>query len=441
MTRGAALVLWLALAAPAQEPAPAQEGAEAAPRSAGDARAQEVPPAAEPGRAPPPAQPPATDAGAKAEPATDAGAAPSLEAITGALQALAAEHAGRVRVETLATSPEGRAVELVVVGPGGEASDRDVPGLLVVGELGGGEAAGGWSAAAALALARRLAQEPSWNASAYVVPVLDPDARATGAAEPSALAADFPAGWTRGRSAIPLARPESLALARFLAEHPNLVLVVAPWTGPVAGTSAGAPALAAADRGACAALLDALGTARAGLRTLDSARGSILDFAYLAQGVLALGCAPRADAGAGSEAEARAGELLALARELPRLALEAGTPEAASSSVWQVDVRVANASALATESALSAAGRADRGVVLAVRGARLIASALREGDEGPFRLASAAGAGEGRVRVGRLPGRGATTVRLLLEAPGGAEVALEARGASAGVAAGTLVLR
>jgi hypothetical protein len=206
----------------------------------------------------------------------------------------------------------------------------------------------------------------------------------------------------------------------------------------------GGAAIPLTDGGACLGLLERLappGSQGSTWGFPSEPAATLFDYAYFAQGIFALGWSPgelSGEAGFGARVRERSATLVALARELPRLELTLAEPVASSTGICLVDVRVANVGGLPTESILSAGSRADRGVVLAVRGARLMASALRDA-QGSFRLPAQAGA-EGSVRLGRLAPQGERWVRLVLEAAAGAEVTVEVRGACAAGASQALRL-
>lgn len=489
MRRAALALVCLAASVLAQESPPAAEGQgawETVPDApVGTTPLQDAASSAGPETAEPPPSPTSRTSPRHSRPLT-------LDEIEAEGARLVAAHPELARLEPIGTSREGRPLNVLVLTSAETGPHTDKPGLLVVGDRGGASVQGG-DAESALEVAWALveaqdaaARQLLARASVYVAPLLDPDRRAarlasaegrTQTLEPvpalgrgaasvplsgsTAFDDDFPCGWLPpalrpGAARAPLSRPETLATARFLAEHPNLALVVGRFPLPGSGPSSDPPLeVPDEDRRVLPDLLELLdllgrppGRGHADWRVPSTPSGSLFDYAWFAQGVFAAGW-PAEPAVAldepGSEAfearlRGRVERVLALARELPGLTLEATPPVRSATGPWRLDLRLANVGGLPTESALSAAKRGDRELSLTVHGARVMAYALREPGEEVFRLRGEEGGSGERLRLGRLAPLGERWVRLVLAAEPGATVEITADGGWVASVTQTLVL-
>lgn len=185
----------------------------------------------------------------------DEGAYHSYAEAMAEIEALAAAHPGRTRVETIGASVEGRAIKALVVDP---APGR--PRAVLVGMLHARE----WIATEViLALARRVVEAPPAEAGrveTWIVPVLNPDGlewsqtqfkwwRGNRRKHPNGsygtdLNRNFPTGWGIGSSSVPgsqtykgpspLSEPESKALDDLVGRlDPALTMTVHAFGGMV----------------------------------------------------------------------------------------------------------------------------------------------------------------------------------------------------------------
>lgn len=408
-------------------PAPATGGTAEAPAPApSDGGATNDPP---PG---PPPEPPRFDQALR------------VAEIRAGLTALERAFPGRVRASTFATSTAGREVPLVVLGAPGRA-DLETPAMLVV-AVGADPAlheselalAACWAVCGAADAAAVLER-----GTCYVLPLLDVDARETGA-PPRGIRLDrnFPLGWVPaslrpGGGDLPLARPEATALVEFLLAHPNVVATVSVGGGRTSAADGrivdgDAVGLRPGDRTALAQALD--GPDAEGVAALDLALapgGGILEYAYEAHGIYPLTVQPP---GARTPDElaawtARAGAAVgALLARLPRLALSVRRVERLGEGSWQLDLAVANEGRFASHSELGQARRPREPLWLELTGARRIAVAVQELPGEPFRAVSVEPGPDGAIPLPlRLSGAGTCQVRLVLEAASGTELALALR--------------
>lgn len=457
----------------------AQEGA------GGDAPPVEVPPQ-EPPR-PAPSDAPAELPPAAGEPAAppQSGAPPpptptlppahppvtwplSSEALAAHLRGIAEAHPTIAALEILDRSAQGREILVLRLGLR-DGSERARPTLLLVDHH--GRASAGPEAMVALAWRLASAHEQDEGvrallarASLALAPALDPDARSqsvaalqlgASSAEPVPAAAlagrgalarferNFPSGWqpeTRrpGSGRVSLSMPETLAATRFLAglEAGSVVLGFAP-TSPPGQPYPGAE-LPAGDREVFLRLAAAL--ERPGARALipwyehGSPGGGFFDFAYQARGLYPLFLAlpseeELARTGAApfvAEVGERVQACLAL---LPRVELAQEAFERVAPDTWQLDLRLVNTGLVPTASALAGHRGARADVVLALSGAKLLATAHRAQRGAEYTP-------EFEVRtplsVGTLAGGEERWLRLLIEASSGAAVSVTASSPWAG---------
>ncbi|MEW6072083.1 MAG: M14 family zinc carboxypeptidase [Planctomycetota bacterium] len=379
----------------------------------------------------------------------------SIEEIEAAAAGLVARHPDWIRLETVGVSRSGRSIVAIVLTDAALVPAGAKPGLAVVDHLGGPDSRG---AEIALALAEDLAARRGSDPEAdrllsdvafYLLPALDPDARAVGEEagalppRPVRFGRNFPLGWlpaalVPGAGDTPLSEPETLATARFLAARPDLVALVdaLPLSPDLRPGTAEPPGIPAADLELHRSLAGVVGPAPwfAGER----GGGSLVEYAYRAQGVFAFTLflpRPLAPGPAFAEEVAlRVAEVESLAASLPRVTLVEEALAPLGSGLWQLDVRLANAGRLPTRSALRRERSPGGGIRLGLEGARLVATAVQEGEAGAYRVLAAAPGAADTIAAGDLDGGAARGLRLVLQAEPGAEIALVGRSAAAGTA-------
>lgn len=444
-----------------------------APAGAQDAGSQDRPaPAPAPTPAPVPDEPAATDAAP----------APTVRLTSAQIEAALAELAQSelVDLRSIGQSAGGKPLfALALAAPGPVARVDERPAILLADAcLDGGVRSGEALVALVRALASAAAADPAsfaWlgRCTLYVAPDLDPERRdrivaaaaaagdapgdaaraAPVAARPPRLAerfeVDFPTGWlppslAAGAGAFPLSRPESRALASFVAERDNVAAVAlvldyeahaAALIGGAVSEGTSADATSVLQRAAHDPL--AYETEPLFARPwIASAQGHPLDFVRDHLGRFAVAASwtdEPAEPAAG--AEALAGWVRTLAAALPRL--EYGFPSITrlgaaadgAPALWQVDVRLLDRGRLPVRG-LPVGGRPlARGVRLAVRSAELVALAEDPDGDGVYTVvprdaALRPSAGETRLRL-VLAGSAGTTVAIDCEAPRAARATLE----------------
>jgi len=373
-----------------------------------------------------------------------------LEEILTGLGRLVDEYPELASIETLGHSPLGHELQVVTLTDPSTGSPEEKPGLFFVdhrapGDTRGAEAvlAFGWS------LASRAGHEPGIEALladhvVYLMPACDPDARVVEdrtARAPIEFDLNFPLGWLPdslrpGSGAFPLARPETEALAGFLAAHTNLVLIVsvAP-PGPAADGPWRGAEFPEADREA----LDALSASFSGRADLElrpwgrlgSPGGGLFDHAYQALGIY-----PVAWVGAEADAasvKAIAKGTLGLLRRMPRMRIDPAAMREVAPGLWEVDVAISNGGVLPTLSALAAKRRTSGELYLDVEGTKLVATARKHDADAPFRTARLHPGSEAIDLLGSTLRGGETRwLRLILEGEAGTVVELQGVGVRAG---------
>ena len=243
----------------------------------------------------------------------------------------------------------------------------------------------------------------------YFVPCASPDLRTSVLAEmesgagpgPNAdgridLERNYPVGWNpfqggsdrrpRDPGPYPLSEPEARLISSFLVEHENIGAVVgfAPSNWP--SSEPGLELALVREPPSLQQLLDAQ-SANAGAPLQFSARagdprGTLDDFAYGQLGALPLrllcgeldestGLAlPRTDEIA-PLARKVAASLLSLSEALPRLSIAGTSVQRLKNDLWQIDLTIANAGSLRTQSVLGSARRAVALPRLAVAGSAI----------------------------------------------------------------------
>ena len=381
----------------------------------------------------------------------------SIEEIEAAAADLVTAHPSLVRLETVGISRGGRSIVGLVLTDSSRVPAGAKPGLLLVDHRGPG---GGLGAEIGLALAWDLAErhgsDPEvarllGDVAFTILPALDPDAwspavdEAVAPARPVDFDRNFPVGWLpevlrSGGGDYPLSEPETLATARFLESHPEVVMILdaVPLEAEPPPPGEGLPDVPSLLPGDREAYGDVLRTIPTGARPWSARReagGSLLAYAAEAQGAFAfLTVGPR---GAGVEERVAAGRRTAveLALRLPRVALRETGLVRLGPGLWQLDVVLENGGVLPTRSALARKRFPRAGIQLTLGGAKLVATAARDRAEGSFQVLTAKVAeGESTVAAGNLPGGGARGLRLILQAEAGTEVTLVGSSSSAGTA-------
>lgn len=302
-------------------------------------------------------------------------------------------------------------------------------------------------------------------ATLYLVPCLDPDARAlllepasdaSPLAREVALERNFPAGWNpwdgRAGGPYPLSEPETRALADFLTAHPNVALVQTYSQAPPASPSGAGLVLPPADGAAHAALLarataqleegeDLVAAPAAGLRG-----GSLLAHVVLDRGALGFtshlagrgqGRLPQVQELFGLARRAGSHTLL-LTRALPRLRIAAASVTRLRNELWQVDLDVENAGLMETAAPLAHTRRMVLPPGFEVAGGKLMAVAMAAPGEGELRpLPGPASA----FALPEIPGGGRVQLRLVVSAPGETTLSLSVSAPRAGAAQGSVTLR
>jgi hypothetical protein len=367
------------------------------------------------------------------------------------LHALAERSPELAVIELLGQSAGGREIAALRLGVRAAEGAPTKPVLLLV-DFQGSASAG---PEAMLELAWQLTQDFAHDervrallthAELVLAPTLDPDARSAPGSAIGAVSAaartvrferNFPSGWQPdavrpGSGRITLAKPETLAAARFLTELDGCAVLLgfvpsAPRGAPYAGAE-----LPAADREVFAKLGAALELDGASSLVpwfeLGTGGGGLFDFAYQARGIYPLAFTLPSEeelaAGglAGFTGAVRARVLRCLTL-LPRVEIRQEGLERLASDTWQLDVRIQNVGVVPTASAL-ALHRTRSDVVLHLDGAKLVATAKRPSSGAAYTDASF------QVRAplsgGTLAGGEGRWLRLILEAGAGAEVRVTA---------------
>jgi len=302
----------------------------------------------------------------------------------------------------------------------------------------------------------------------YFAPQLDPDQRArlSGEASSGPLDAElarfelnFPIGWRPANAsepsgAHPLSEPHTAALAEWLAARPNIALALAFENGaaqprepraaseledaPRRDVQLLAPIAADAQRGALA-LEDAL---------LDARPAGLLAHLGELHGAFALRARwAQPDTGQDGLLDlARA--VNRLAQALPVLALEDADVQPMGDGLWRVELVAANRGELPSASERARTRRLAAEAVLAVRGARLVSSAVRAPESSSYHVLRGTSA---ELALAPLAAGERRALRLVLAAPQGESAPVGAvefalRGARAGraglsLASGALDLR
>jgi len=433
-------------------PVPAPETQDPKPAPAGDAGG--TPPASE---APPPALTPASPAPLRAPVAWPLDG----DGLAAVMHELALTYPALCTLQPLGRSSSGREIlSLTITDASRPAAGK--PALLLVDHQ-GRESCG---PEAALELAWRLCERQAADENVrallarttlVIAPALDPDTRAATVPSPGRVSFErnFPSGWEpetlrQGAGRTSLCQPETLAAARFLAvQEPAAVLL---GFAPVAPARAPYPEaeLPAGDRAVFARIASALELpgrpAVVPWYELGSPGGSLFDFAYQARGMFPLALplpgederTPEALAAWNAEVLERVLACLAL---LPRLEVVQEGLERLAADTWQLDLRLGNGGVVPTLSSLALRRELGADVALRLSGAKLVATAQRPDGEGGFQDASFhAGGARSTLSGGTLAGGEGRWLRLILEAPSGTTVEIQATSPWAGSAGLTLVL-
>lgn len=374
------------------------------------------------------------------------------EAVAEHLRLIASAHPEFARLETLGQSAGGRAILALRLGT------REPAPILFVGEHRGTASA---APEALVELAWRLSEESArdgelrafFAARALVLaPALDPDRRASAEAPAVRFELNFPSGWQPesvrpGAGRTSLAKPETLAVARYLSELRSASVVLGFTERLPRGVPYPGAELPAADREVHERLRAALELPVHGAPVpwfeLGSPGGGLLDFAYQARGLYALALPlPGEDelvAGrAGEYVEPLRAWLLGCLRQLPRVELAHEGLARLGSDNWQLDVRIANAGLVPTLSAMQRQRERGADVALELAGAKLVATAKKTTSEAPYTDASFQI--QSPLGAGTLAGGEGRWLRLILEGQSGVEVRVTSRSPRAGTDALALVL-
>lgn len=302
-----------------------------------------------------------------------------------------------------------------------------------------------------------------------IAPALDPDGRAPALLNTNQDEVEydlnFPLGWRPdslrpGSGHYPFSKPETQALAAYLAACPNLALVLGiidgearieqnPWPGS---------ALPAGDREVFRKLggigfLSAAAVERqdAGLRpsgvlapwgSFGSQGGGLFDYAFQRFGIYPVAWSPpvlSADALV-SQAEYFSSSVRAMALQsvtllgaLPRIRIEKDGLLELAPGLWQLDLAVRNSGVLPTLSSLGEMRRVSGDMRLILSGAKLLATGLREGDHAAFQVVQLESSGN-MVSMGEaILGSGETRwLRLVLEGEQGSPIELVGSAARGG---------
>lgn len=374
------------------------------------------------------------------------------EALAEHLRLIASAHPEFARLETLGQSAGGRPILALRLGA------REAAPVLFVGEHRGTASA---APEALVELAWRLCEEVGrdealralFAARALVLaPALDPDRRAAGEPPAVRFELNFPSGWQPesvrpGAGRTSLAKPETLAAARYLSELRSASVVLGFSERLPRGVPYPGAELPDADREVHERLRAALEVAGQGAPVpwfeLGSPGGGLLDFAYQARGLYALALPlPGEDELVGGRAAAYVEPLrawlLGCLRQLPRVELAHEGLARLGSDNWQLDVRIANAGLVPTLSAMLRQRERGADVALELAGAKLVATAKKTTSDAPYTDASF------QIRsplsAGTLAGGEGRWLRLILEGQSGAEVRVTSRSPWAGTDGLALVL-
>ncbi len=424
---------------------------------------EEIPPvvpAQEEGDPPPDPSPPAEDVPAVPEPPAFDHLF-TIEEIETAAADLVTRYPDLVRLETVGVSRGGRSIVALVVTDSTIVPAGAKPALAVVNHCGESWARG---AEIGLRLAWDLASRQAENdevarlleeVAIYVLPAADPDVRTSSAAgdplPPRAVRYDlnFPAGWLPesvrpGSGDYPLSEPETLASARFLDSHPDVVALldaVPPGGGRPLSADAAPEGLPGPDLAVYRKVTAALEERVVVEPASDGRRSSILDHAGATRGIFALSLPllPLHDAtdpaALATLVQGEAGIAAALAHLLPRVAITERAVTRLGPDLWQLDVVLENRGLLPTASALARVRVPRQGVRLSLGGAKLVAIASRDAESEPFHVLHAdASEGENAIPAGHLDGGAGRWLRLIVQAESGAESALTGASAAAGAA-------
>jgi hypothetical protein len=384
----------------------------------------------------------------------------SADDLDRALRALVAAHPTATALETLGRSTSGREILALSIRLEGPLPLADRPLLLVLDHQGPPTPAAEALVAVANSLLTRCETEPELRdllgrTALVLAPALDPDVRIPDLqARAVHFDRNFPSGWQpasvrRGAGAISLSEPETLAAARFLSTRGQAAIVLgfaapAPVRPPYAGSE-----LPEADHEVLARLVAALEIpGRPPVIPwfeLGSPGGGLLDYAFQACGILPLVVpvapagerSPEALASWNAEVEER---VVACLRLLPQLELRQESLERLAPDTWQLDLVLANGGLVPTLSARGHERAPGADVTLDVRGAKLVASALRGENEASFQDVSIPVPGRATLAAGTLAGGERRFLRLVLEGASGSAIEVDARSPWGGSASLSLTL-
>ncbi len=312
--------------------------------------------------------------------------------------------------------------------------------------------------------------------TAYFVLCANPDLRSSVLAEiesgngpgPDAtsrvdLERNYPVGWNpflaaderraKNPGPYPLSEPESRWISTFLVEHENIGAVVGFAPSNRASRESEVDPAPVREPASLKRLLDAQ-TSNAGAplefssRAADP-RGTLDDFAYGQLGALPLrllcgemdetnGLAlPHTDEIA-PLARKVAASLLSVSEALPRLSIAGTSVQRLKNDLWQIEVTIANAGSLRTQSALGSARRAVALPRLSVHGGKLAVACVRTGKDETYLPATVE---DGHFALIELDGGAQLRVRVLVAAAAETPLELTASSPRGGSSSASLVLR
>jgi len=374
------------------------------------------------------------------------------EALVEHLRLIASAHPEVARLETFGQSAGGRPLVALRLGA------REAAPILFVGEhRGTASAAPEAMVELAWRLCEDLARDEELRAffaqrTLILAPALDPDRRVAGEPPAVRFELNFPSGWQPesvrpGAGRTSLARPETLAVARYLSELRSASVVLGFTERLPRGSAYPGAELPTADAEVHTRLRAALELPGHGAPVpwfeLGSPGGGLLDFAYQARGLFALALPlPGEDELVAGRAAAYVEPLrtwvLGCLRQLPRVELAHEGLERLGSDTWQLDVRIANAGLVPTLSAQQRQRERGADVALELVGAKLVATAKKTTHQAPYTDASFQL--QSPLAAGTLAGSEGRWLRLILEGQSGAEVRVTSRSPWAGTDALSLVL-
>jgi len=369
----------------------------------------------------------------------------SFQEIETSLRDLASAHPDLVRVDAIGRSAGGRPLHVARITDLASGEPEGKPAVLLLAQDGGYESHGG---ELGTLVARRLVERARSDAAFgqlltqvtfYVAPSIDPDQRDPSVEVEQAVRLDrnFPIGWRPGSiqpggGAFPLQRPESRALVEFLADHPNVALLVTSTSVDTAGDPGPTPQ-ESEDLETFHRL--ARGPEVASRLTwtpwseATPVAGGLLDHAFRALGIFSVQVGEPGFLLDGEELSSWLDEaargVMELGTWIPRLAIEVEAVERIGAELWQVDLRLENEGRLPTVSHLGSRRAAVVPLEVYLRGPEILATARRNAGSAAFEVAEF-GKGSGVLREEPLDPGERRWLRVLLLGNDGDEIEVEA---------------